>query len=137
MKRPTRSELVRSSWQLMVTTGRCSSEPMCSTKRVLPHPVGPVSITGIRWRKACSNSWTSLPLAKYVSVVISSSAGRRSRGDQFAMDMGQYPGQLLDAPDALGPARTEHLRKGIDPRRSDADVVHRHPGIVGLLDRMR
>jgi hypothetical protein len=47
MNRPTRSELVRSSWQLMVTTGRLSSDPMCSTNRVFPHPVGPVSITGI------------------------------------------------------------------------------------------
>ena len=43
---PTRSDAVRSSWQPTVTSVRPSFQLMCSTKRVLPHPVGPFSITG-------------------------------------------------------------------------------------------
>src|SRR6201993_866606 len=50
------------------------------------------------------------------------------------MDMSQDPRKLLYAPDPLGPTRTENLREGIDSRRSDAHVVHRHTGVVGLLD---
>ena len=45
---PTRSEAVRSSWQATVTSMRSSRQLMCSTKRVLPHPVGPLSMTGRR-----------------------------------------------------------------------------------------
>src|SRR6478735_6155043 len=109
---------------------------MCSTNRVLPHPVGPVSITGMwRW-KACSNSCTSLPLAKYVSEVISSSVVGRSCRNQLAVHMGQYARQLLDAPYALRTPWPEHFWKWVDARRPDADVVHGDTGVVGLLDRM-
>ena len=45
---PTRSEAVRSSWQATVTSVRFRRQLMCSTKRVLPQPVGPLSITGRR-----------------------------------------------------------------------------------------
>ena len=41
-----RSLAERSSWQATVTSGRPSRHAMCSTKRVLPQPVGPLSITG-------------------------------------------------------------------------------------------
>ncbi len=46
--RPTRSEAVMSSWQAMVISGRLRCHAMYSTKRVLPHPVGPLSIIGMR-----------------------------------------------------------------------------------------
>ena len=46
--RPTRSTAVRSSWQATVTSVRSRRQLMCSTKRVLPQPVGPLSITGRR-----------------------------------------------------------------------------------------
>ena len=45
---PTRSDAVRSSWQATVISVRPSRQLMCSTKRVLPQPVGPLSITGRR-----------------------------------------------------------------------------------------
>jgi hypothetical protein len=50
------------------------------------------------------------------------------------MDVGQYPRKVLDPSDPLGPTRSENLRQWIDPRGSDADVVHRHTRVVGLLD---
>ncbi len=37
-----------SSWQAMVTSGLPSRHAMYSTKRVLPQPVGPLSIIGMR-----------------------------------------------------------------------------------------
>ena len=47
-KRPTRSEAVMSSLQATVISGLLSFQAMYSTKRVLPHPVGPLSIMGMR-----------------------------------------------------------------------------------------
>ena len=37
-----------SSWQAMVMSGLPSRQDMYSTKRVLPQPVGPLSIIGMR-----------------------------------------------------------------------------------------
>lgn len=47
-KRPMRSLEVRSSWHEMVTSGHCRRHAMCSRKRVLPQPVGPLSMTARR-----------------------------------------------------------------------------------------
>ncbi|MCY1383140.1 hypothetical protein D9M69_712360 [compost metagenome] len=47
-KRPTRSEAVMSSLHETVIRGRPSFQAMYSTKRDLPQPVGPLSITGMR-----------------------------------------------------------------------------------------
>ena len=58
-KRPTRSLAVRSSWHATVTRGRESRHAMCSTKRVLPHPVGPLSMTASARACACSKISTS------------------------------------------------------------------------------
>ena len=63
-KRPTRSLAVRSSWHEIVTSARPSRQAMCSTKRVLPHPVGPFSITASRRAWQRSNSATSSPDAR-------------------------------------------------------------------------
>ncbi len=52
------------------------------------------------------------------------------------MDVGQYSRKVLDSPDALGTARSEDLGQWVYSGRSDADVVHRDAGIVGLLDRV-
>ena len=46
---PTRSAVVRSSWQATVISGRPSSWAMVSTNRVLPHPVGPFNMTARFW----------------------------------------------------------------------------------------
>ena len=46
--RPTRSEAVMSSLQATLTRGLPSLQAMYSTKRDLPAPVGPFSITGMR-----------------------------------------------------------------------------------------
>src|SRR6185312_3348459 len=62
---------------------------------------------------------------------------RWSCGNQLAVNVGQHPRELLYASDSLGTARPEHLWKGIDPRRADAHVVHRHARVVGFLDGMR
>src|SRR5215208_7205468 len=53
------------------------------------------------------------------------------------MDVGQHPRKVLHSPDALGPSRSEDLRKRIDPGRSVADVVDGDAGVVGFLDRVR
>ena len=37
-----------SSWQATVTSGRSSFQAMYSTNRVLPQPVGPLSMIGMR-----------------------------------------------------------------------------------------
>src|ERR1700722_11073788 len=50
------------------------------------------------------------------------------------MDMGQHARKVLYSSNALGPAGSEHFRQGIDSGGPDADVVHRNPGVVGLLD---
>jgi hypothetical protein len=47
-KRPTRSEAVMSSLQATVISGAPIFQAMYSTKRDLPQPVGPLSITGMR-----------------------------------------------------------------------------------------
>jgi hypothetical protein len=47
-KRPTKSEAVMSSLQATVISGLSSLCAMYSTKRVLPQPVGPLSIIGMR-----------------------------------------------------------------------------------------
>ena len=60
-KRPTRSEAVRSSWQETVISGRRSRQAMCSMKRVLPQPVGPLSSTGRPLRQAASKTAISSP----------------------------------------------------------------------------
>ena len=39
-----------SSWQATVTSGLLRRQAMYSTKRVLPQPVGPFSIIGMRAR---------------------------------------------------------------------------------------
>src|SRR6185312_7034735 len=137
MNRPTRSELVRSSWQLIVTTGRRRSEPMCSTSRVLPHPVGPVSMTGIRRLYACSNNFTSLPLAKYRSVVMCPLAGCGSCGDQLSVNVGKHTRKFLDTPNPLGAAGSEHLGERVHPGRTDADVIRGDTRIVGFVDCVR
>ena len=63
-KRPTRSLALRSSWQEIVISGRPRRHAMYSTKRVLPQPVGPFSMTA-SWRAwHCSNSATSPPLGR-------------------------------------------------------------------------
>jgi len=48
-----------SSLQATVTRGLRSFQAMCSTKRVLPQPVGPLSIIGILLAKLASNKATS------------------------------------------------------------------------------
>src|SRR5262249_46968058 len=53
------------------------------------------------------------------------------------MDVGKHTGKLFNPPDALGSAGSEDLRKGVDPGRADADVVHAHARVAGLLDRVR
>ena len=53
------------------------------------------------------------------------------------MDMSQYPRKLVYAPDPLRSTGPEYLWKGIDTGWTNADVVHRNAGIVGLLDGMR
>src|SRR5690606_1291939 len=52
--RPVRSLAGRSSWQATVASGRPSRHAMCSTNRVLPQPVGPLSITASRRAWHCS-----------------------------------------------------------------------------------
>ena len=47
-----------------VTSGRLSLCAMCETKRVLPQPVGPLRITGIRARQALVNRSTSSPTGR-------------------------------------------------------------------------
>src|SRR5690625_7228405 len=63
--RPIRSLAVRSSWQATVIRGRRSRAAMCSTRRVLPQPVGPLSSTARPSSWHCSNSVTSLPTGRY------------------------------------------------------------------------
>jgi hypothetical protein len=52
------------------------------------------------------------------------------------MDVGQNPRKFFHSPDALRPARSEDLRKWVDPGRSDADVINRDACVVSLLDCM-
>src|SRR4051812_41233628 len=61
----------------------------------------------------------------------------RSCGHQLSVDVGQYPRKILDAPDALRAARSEDLRKWVDPGRPDSDVVHRHARVVRFFDGVR
>jgi len=53
-----------SSLQASVINGRFSRHAMCSMKRVLPQPVGPLSIIGRPRANAAANSATSLPAAR-------------------------------------------------------------------------
>ena len=53
-----------SSCAATVISGRFSFRAMYSTKRVLPEPVGPFSMTGNRLAYAASNSATSAPTGK-------------------------------------------------------------------------
>src|ERR1700754_5102281 len=64
------------------------------------------------------------------------SSSCRSCGHQLSMNVGKYARELFHSPDALRAARPEDLGKRVDPRRPDADVVHGHACVVGLLDRM-
>jgi len=50
-----------SSLQATVISGLPSRHHMCSTKRLLPQPVGPFNISGMRNANAVSNSASSLP----------------------------------------------------------------------------
>src|SRR5947209_9645166 len=77
----------------------------------------PARTTALRWR--------------------SSSRCRSSCGHQLAVDVRQYPGKLLDPPNALRAARSEDFGKRVDSRRPDADVVDGDARVVGLLDRVR
>ena len=47
-KRPTKSDAVMSSLQATVINGLFNFQAMYSTKRVLPQPVGPFNIIGMR-----------------------------------------------------------------------------------------
>ena len=74
-KRPTRSLAVRSSWQETVTSGRPSRQAMCSTKRVLPQPVGPLSMTARLRAWHCSKTATSSP-GRQVERLLQPGGGR-------------------------------------------------------------
>src|SRR5262245_3278236 len=104
---------------------------MCSTSRVFPQPVGPVSITARRCSYARSNSSTSPPLALYRSVFM------RSRRDQLAMNARKSARQLVDALDSSRTPRPEHVGQGIDAGSPDADVVDGDAGLAGFLHRVR
>ena len=54
-----------SSLQATVTRGLPSFQAMYSTKRVLPQPVGPLSIIGMRACQAASKSATSSATGRY------------------------------------------------------------------------
>ena len=54
-----------SSLQATVTSGLPSFQAMYSTKRVLPQPVGPLSIIGMRACHAASKSATSSATGRY------------------------------------------------------------------------
>src|SRR5688572_13934586 len=110
---------------------------MCSTSRVFPQPVGPVSITERRCSYARLNSSTSLPLALYKSVLMLGPQTGKSRRDELAMNARQSARQLLDALDPRRAPRPEHVGQRIDQGLSDADVVNGDAGLAGLLHRVR
>ena len=50
------------------------------------------------------------------------------------MYVSEYAGKFFDAADPLRASWPEHLGQRIDPGGSDADVIHRDPGVASLVD---
>src|SRR5690554_6483735 len=118
-KRPMRSLAARSSWQGTVISGRPSFQAMCSTKRVLPQPVGPLSMTARPRAWHCSNSATSLPVGWYQGPA-TASAARPCTGSVMPISHHAADGNVIVSDARFGDIQPRPVTEEVVDEQSDA-----------------